>query len=106
VRRGAPCAVVRSTGVMSAPAARRAAPARPRSGAESSAPERPATARTRAYRQRLRAGSIVVSVEVPLDVLELLLDLHWLSESESADRRQIGAAIASMLADAATARRR
>jgi hypothetical protein len=74
--------------------------------AESSAPERPATARTRRYRERLRAGAVMVPIAVTPEILGLLIDTGWLSESESEDRRQIAAALGAMLADAATARRR
>jgi hypothetical protein len=60
--------------------------------------------RSRAYRQRQRAGRIVAPVPVDADVIELLLRLGWISEADASDRRAIGAAIATMLAD--TARRR
>jgi hypothetical protein len=79
------------------PAARRVAAA---------AAERPATARTRRYRERLRAGAVMVPIAVSPEILGLLIDTGWLSESESEDRRQIAAALGALLADAAAHHRR
>ena len=54
-------------------------------------------ARTVRYRQRLERGERIVPVPVTDQVIALLLDLHWLAEGESEDRRAIGEAISRML---------
>lgn len=60
--------------------------------------------RMRRLRNRQRRGAIVAPVEVSTDVIEVLLELRWLSDDASDDRRGIGGAIARMLADLARER--
>jgi hypothetical protein len=71
-------------------------------------PPRPPPHRQRRYRQRVRAGTIIVGVELDLTVIEFLLASGWLTEVELDDRGAIGAALSRMLADTARgpARRR
>jgi hypothetical protein len=64
-----------------------------------------ASERTRRYRRRLHDQLIIVPVTVTHGIIELLLDLHWLTEGVSEDRAEIGSAIARMLGDAAVTRR-
>jgi len=63
------------------------------------------TARKRRYRARLRAGVIVVDLEVSHEVIGLLLDTHYLDIAASEDCRAIATAIAEMLNDAAKHKR-
>ena len=72
-----------------------------------SPPSRRAAARARhkAWRARARRGEAVAPVVVGFDVLHLLIDLGWLGERESADRAEVGRAIAALLADTAKCRR-
>lgn len=62
---------------------------------------RQANARTQRLRAHQRAGEIVVDVVINNDSIAMLLDLQWLDESVSEDRREIGSAIGRLLADAA-----
>ena len=50
------------------------------------------------YRQRLRDGKVVASVEIDGEVIGLLLRTGWLLERDAGNSRAIGAAIARMLA--------
>jgi hypothetical protein len=50
-------------------------------------------------RARQRKGVIVAPVEVPPRLVETLLELHWLRSEASENRREIGDAIARMLAE-------
>jgi hypothetical protein len=77
---------------MPSPAARRAAPDHQRQRA---------TARKRRYRHRLRAGISVYAVEVDGSVLDMLVRLHWLRDSEAADPKEVSRALTALLADAA-----
>jgi hypothetical protein len=49
----------------------------------------------------LKRGERIAPVPFTDPVVGLLLDLHWLAEGESEDRRAIGEAIGRMLTDAA-----
>jgi hypothetical protein len=60
-----------------------------------------ASARTRRCRCRQRDGKAVALIEYDHRVVDLLVKLHWLEEAEAFDRRKIGQAITTMLADAA-----
>jgi hypothetical protein len=55
----------------------------------------------RRYRQRLDAGRMTVAVEIDGDVIEMLINSHWLDAGECHDRRKIGMALAAMVAEAA-----
>lgn len=57
--------------------------------------------RQRAWRARQRAGAVVAPVPVPPAVVALLIDLGWLSEDVSEDRRAVADAIARVLSEAA-----
>ena len=51
--------------------------------------------RWRRYRARLRAGRMVLDMpDIGVDELEFLIRTQWLAESEPANRRAIGCAIA------------
>jgi hypothetical protein len=63
-------------------------------------------ARQRNWRARQRRGAAIYSVEADFAVLHLLIDLGWLREDESADRREVAVAIGALLADAARCRRK
>ena len=70
-------------------------------------PRRPrgaARERKRRYRARQAAGRMAVTVEIDSAVLDLLIATEWLGEREAGDRRQVGAAIARVLADSAARR--
>jgi hypothetical protein len=56
--------------------------------------------RNRAHRQRVKAGRIVVPVEIGLGELEWLVSVRWITpaEADAGDARTIGAAIAAGLA--------
>jgi hypothetical protein len=58
-------------------------------------------ARQKAWRARQRRGAAVYRVEAGHAVLNLLVDLGWLQEDESVDRRQVAEAIGALLADSA-----
>jgi hypothetical protein len=60
-------------------------------------------ARHKRHRERLRASRIVVAVEIDAPVLDLLIRLRWLTESDAHDRGRVGEAIARMLRDSAGA---
>ena len=60
-----------------------------------------ASARTRRYRARQAKGETIVPVPVSHEIIALLVDLRWLPESESEDRRRIGESIFKMLSDTA-----
>ena len=57
-----------------------------------------ASERQRRWRARQRDGVIMVSVPVKNGMIETLLDLRYLLEHESEDRREIGKGIAAALA--------
>jgi hypothetical protein len=56
------------------------------------------------YRRRQHDGRLVVRVEVGGEILELLVRLQWLTESDAGDRRLVGLAIGRLLADSARRR--
>ena len=60
---------------------------------------RRATERQRRHRARQRRGEIIVPVAVTNDLIGALIDLGWLLECESEDRRQIGEAASRALND-------
>jgi hypothetical protein len=60
-----------------------------------------ASAATRRYRARLKAGEVIVPTVVTFDILELLISLGWLDINNSEDRNRMGAAIGATLRDAA-----
>jgi hypothetical protein len=62
--------------------------------------------RQRRIRARRRNGEIVVPVAATNDVVAVLLDLGWLCEAESEDRRHIGDAISKLLRDLAMAQQK
>ena len=64
-------------------------------------PRRPARERKRLYRQRQAAGVMTCTVEYDGAVVDFLVRTEWLGEREAGDRRQVGAAVARMLADSA-----
>lgn len=64
-------------------------------------PRSPQHARTARYRQRLKRGEGIAPTVYDAEIIGLLLDLHWLAEGESEDRRAIGEAISRMLKDTA-----
>jgi hypothetical protein len=57
--------------------------------------------RTRRYRQRQHSGMVMASTPVSDEITGMLIDLGWLPEAESEDRREIGLAIFRMLTEAA-----
>ena len=63
--------------------------------------QRKATIRQRRLRERQRRGEVVVRVPVSHAVIGVLLDLGWLAEHESEDRREIGRGIGALLEDLA-----
>ena len=60
-----------------------------------------ATAATRCYRARLKAGEIIAPTVVTFANLELLIALGWLDINDSENRKRIGAAISLMPRNAA-----
>lgn len=56
--------------------------------------------RQRRWLARQRNGEVVCPVAVSRHVLHILIDLGWLQEHESADRNEVGRAIAALLEDA------
>jgi hypothetical protein len=60
----------------------------------------------RRYKARQRRGEAVAPVPYGFSVLHMLIDLNWLQEAESADRRAVGKAIAALLDDAASHHKR
>ena len=62
-----------------------------------------ATERMRRLRARQRRGDVVAPVEVSPAVVETLIDLAWLPENASEDRKAIGLAVSEMLAELASA---
>jgi hypothetical protein len=83
---------------MSSAAARRAAP---EAGTVPSLLPSPGAARQKAWRARRRNGAAVYPVQADAAALNFLIDLGWLSATESADRREVGRAIAALIEDAA-----
>jgi hypothetical protein len=67
----------------------------------SPAARRAAAKRQRTWRARRRDGAAVYPVPADALALNFLIDLGWLGESESGDRREVGRAIAALLEDAA-----
>lgn len=59
--------------------------------------------RQKRLRARQRNGEVVVPVTVTNEIIATLIDLGWLTERESEDRRQIGCAIRQILSDLAVA---
>jgi len=59
-----------------------------------------ATAKKRAYRQRLREGVIIVGVPVSNEMVDYLMWLNALPEHESESRPAIGRAMAELIEDA------
>jgi hypothetical protein len=53
------------------------------------------------YRRRQRHGEGVAPVHFDRPLIEFLIRTHWLDPERADDRREIGAAIAAMLKDAA-----
>jgi hypothetical protein len=55
-----------------------------------------ARARDRRHRERVKAGKIVVAVELGAQELDYLVSVHWITpqEADRGDSRVIGAAIA------------
>ena len=62
---------------------------------------REASERQRRYRARQRACVAVYHVEVGGEVLDMLVRLGWLRDSECGSRREVAKAVAALLADAA-----
>jgi hypothetical protein len=60
-----------------------------------------ATERQRRWRKRQRACEVIVPVRVTHAIIAVLLDLGWLTDRDSEDRAQIGAALDRMLDDLA-----
>ncbi len=60
-----------------------------------------ASDRQRRLRARQRRGEVVAPLLVSGPVIETLMDLGWLLETESEDRDQIGEAASRMLAELA-----
>lgn len=60
-----------------------------------------ANARTRRYRERQAKGLGIAPTPYSDEIVALLLDIRWLSASESEDRYAIGRAIFAMLSEAA-----
>lgn len=60
--------------------------------------------RQRRWRARQVRGDVVAPVAVSIAVVETLIALRWLRPEESEDRKEVGAAIASMLEDLAHSR--
>ena len=58
----------------------------------------------RRYRARVRDGRVVPDSDIGANKISFVIETRWLSESDSADRRAVGCAIAAMLADAARRR--
>jgi hypothetical protein len=58
-------------------------------------------ARKARYRDRLRRGAMTVQIEIGADLVDWLISVQWLERGRADDRREIGAAIVRMLADAA-----
>ena len=56
----------------------------------------------RTWRRRVKAGLIVVPVEVDSAILDLLIRTGWLGESGASDKAAIGRAIGEILRDAST----
>ena len=83
---------------MSSAAARRAATD---TGTVPSLLPSPGAARQKAWRARRRNGAAVYPVQADTSALNFLIDLGWLSENKSADRREVGRAIAALIEDAA-----
>jgi hypothetical protein len=61
----------------------------------------PGAVRSRRHRARQHRGKAVAPVEYDSYVVGLLVRLGWLGGDEVADSREIGRAIAAMLAEAA-----
>jgi hypothetical protein len=57
--------------------------------------------RDQRHRARLRAGRIVVAVELDAEIADMLVRLHWIDERLLTDRKAVAAAIAALLAEAA-----
>jgi hypothetical protein len=54
------------------------------------------------YRRRIKAGLMLVGVEVDAAILDLLCRTGWLAESGAADKGAIGLAISEILREAST----
>jgi hypothetical protein len=67
----------------------------------SAAARKRASAATRRYRARLKAGEIIAPTVVTFEIVELLIATGWLPINDSENRNRIGAAISAMLTDAA-----
>jgi hypothetical protein len=63
------------------------------------------TKSNREYRQREQRGEVLAPVPASPDIVGLTIDLGWLPEGKADDKREIGKAIAAMLADAAKHRK-
>jgi hypothetical protein len=57
--------------------------------------------RQRRWRERQQSGCAVYQVTVTGEVLDMLVRLGWLRDSEATDRQQVSRAISELLADAA-----
>ena len=84
---------------MSSVAARRAVPKGEEKGVNHTISR--GAKRQRAWRARRRNGAAVYPVQADAAALNFLIDLGWLTETELADRREVGRAIAALIEDAA-----
>ena len=62
--------------------------------------------RQRRLRIRQRDGKVVAPLELSHEVIDVLIDLGWVGERESEDRRQVGIGAARALEEMAHAYRR
>jgi hypothetical protein len=60
----------------------------------------------RRYKARQRRGEAVAAVPYGYPILHMLIDLGWLQEADSADRKVVALAISGLLADAASRHKR
>jgi hypothetical protein len=52
-------------------------------------------------RNRRKGNIELLKIELPHAAIDLLIDLGWLGEAESADRVEVGKAIVALITDAA-----
>ena len=60
--------------------------------------------RQRRWKRRARAGLACATVDMTRSMLDLLVQLHWLRESDSASAAAVGRAVAAMWREAAKRR--
>ena len=53
----------------------------------------PGAVAQRGYRRRKKTGDVLATAEVPLRVVERLIEMGWLKDEDASDKKAIGAAL-------------